>query len=154
MSENLTYICKDILDTDCEYILQQNNCVTNKGKGLSLAIKEHFGVCPYDGRENRDVPGSIQIIQSKQKNIICLFGQVYPGKPRYANDTKEKRLTYFREGLNALKVALEPLKDSEPTHKIAVPYRIGCGLAGGDWNDYENILKKYSCHFNFVIHRL
>lgn len=28
--------------------------------------------------------------------------------------------------------------------KIALPWKIGCGLAGGDWNDYSLVIQSFS----------
>jgi hypothetical protein len=35
--------------------------------------------------------------------------------------------------------------------KIGVPYKIGCGLAGGDWNIVEDILNKVSTKYEHDI---
>ena len=38
---------------------------------------------------------------------------------------------------------MKHLKETVPTNKtIAMPYLIGCGLAGGDWNIVYNIIEK------------
>ena len=33
---------------------------------------------------------------------------------------------------------------------IAIPYNIGCGLAGGDWNIVEKILKEIEVKYNVI----
>ena len=34
--------------------------------------------------------------------------------------------------------------DRQDTIKIGIPYKIGCGLAGGDWGEVEKMLQKLS----------
>jgi hypothetical protein len=31
---------------------------------------------------------------------------------------------------------------------IAIPYKIGCGYGGGDWNNYEKIIKEIGEKYN------
>lgn len=73
--------------------------------------------------------------------IINMFGQVGMGKPgAYFNggipDTAADRLLYFTQCLNGL-------RHLSPT-SIAMPYKIGCGLAGGDWPTYLAALEKFA----------
>jgi hypothetical protein len=65
------------------------------------------------------------------------MGQVYPGSPIYSNDTAEKRVNYFKSGL-------EKITWIKNVKCLAFPYFIGCGLAGGDWKVYSKILEEFS----------
>jgi hypothetical protein len=66
-------------------------------------------------------------------SIICAFAQNSPGKPRGA-ETKQQRCDWFEKCLKAI-----PLPEDAP---IAVPFKIGCGLAGGDWSSYRAMLEE------------
>jgi O-acetyl-ADP-ribose deacetylase (regulator of RNase III) len=57
--------------------------------------------------------------------------------PPDAEDSCESRLRWFRM---ALKSAAEWITQ-HGIERIAVPFRIGCGLAGGNWSIYQRILK-------------
>ena len=63
--------------------------------------------------------------------------QVYPGPPKYGNDTAALRVRYFRE-------ALDRLRDVVGPGSVAFPYKIGCGLGGGDWAVYEALLADFA----------
>ena len=122
---------KNILNSNEDYILHQCNCITTKGKGLSKQIFDKYPESNiYLAHETkRDIPGTISI----KGKIINLFGQKYPGKPKYKNDLAEDRLRFFKEALNYLPSNIS----------IAIPYGIGCGLASGNWNDYEILIDEF-----------
>src|SRR5690606_28034969 len=86
-----------------------------------------------------DTPGDIVICGNDidQRYVIGIYGQYYPGSSNSSNDTEEMRKQWFFQGLK--KIRKIPNIES-----IAFPARIGCGLAGGDWNFYYNLLEKFS----------
>lgn len=156
----------DLFDTEETWVLQQCNCVTVRSHGLSASIDRKWGVNPYQGRhamgrrncamsKDMDVPGTIKIMDSDDgtKKIICAFAQWAPGKPGHYDkyyptppkdeqDTTEQRLSWFKDCLEHLDV----------DGKVAVPYKIGCGLAGGDWKQYKRAL--VHSDVDFVIYKI
>ncbi len=160
-----TVIRGNILDSNEDFILQQCNCVTLWGKGLSDQIARKFGVDVYSYRtpitnspksnvcslDTRSTVGTVYIVGGNQDKpqIINLFGQYLPSHPRAWHphiateagvpDDYSSRERYFKEGLDAL---IEDFKDRESV-SIAVPYGIGCGLAGGNWLHYEKMLDEF-----------
>lgn len=58
---------------------------------------------------------------------------MFIGQPKYPNDNVSKRLEYFENGL-------EKIKSIKNLQSLAFPYKIGCGLAGGSWEDYLKLL--------------
>lgn len=82
-----------------------------------------------------------------------MFAQWTPGKvtsrwidiySKDHNDTEANRLKWFRECICAVD-ALQ-LEDA-----VAMPYKIGCGLAGGNWQEYQKILDNAST--NIVLYK-
>jgi len=148
----MKYVNGSLLDVKEGYILHQTNCVTLYPKGLAEDIEKKFpGTCPYRFRkgvrvareEDRSVPGTVFIIGAKEGPIILnLFGQYGPGKNCYPGheDTPTHREKYFADGLEAL---VDYFEGTEENIKIAVPYKIGCGLAGGKWGDYRDMLESF-----------
>lgn len=135
-------ICKDILTVSSGYILQQTNCVTSKPYGLSADLERTFpGTCPYLIRTEVSTPGTVDLIESNRGPIIAnLFGQYYPGGPGRRGDEVKDRLQYFRQALNGL---TEYFSGTSKLIQIAIPYKIGCGLAQGDWTVYEKMLEEF-----------
>lgn len=149
----------DLLDATEKIIAHQCNCVTVRSHGLSAAIAKKWPWadmyskrCPIS-RKNcasiPDIPGTTKIMTDPNdehgQQIACLFGQWTPGKPnafsRYYPktypDDRAARLTYFSRSLTSL----EHYCEKNNIEKIAMPFKIGCGLAGGNWNDYEQMLE-------------
>lgn len=143
----------NLLDATEQYIAQQCNCYTVRGHGLSATIAKHFGPSgdPYATRkaqgrrnlaipEDRDVPGTIRVLNER---IICMFAQLCPGKPgkftsypKWDSDTAKQREKWFEECLGAI-------EEICPT-SVAFPWTIGCGLAGGDWATYKQMIEEFA----------
>ena len=145
----------DLTTANVDMIVQQNNCIMHKPHGLSDQISRKLGVNPYAGRSKVDKynePGSVSIYLSNKtrpKYVACLFAQFGPSKPEtyYKNinkkynvdDSFENREKWFYQSLCCLSV----LKNND-VKTIAFPYLIGCGLAGGNWNHYHQIIVNWS----------
>ena len=150
----------DLLKSKEKYIAQQCNCVTVKSHGLSAQVSKKYPWADVYSRrkaikngrncaKTRSEPGTIQIDSNGiSKNVIHMFAQYCPGKNgRYAGvyglpdlnkssicDNKKDRLKWFKE-------CLEEIEKQEIT-RVAMPYLIGCGLAGGHWPDYRKALEE------------
>jgi len=147
----LSIIEGDLLESSEKYIAHQCNCITKKGKGLSESIGKKFPYADHYKFRNykEDIVGTIKIYEGST-NIICLFAQYLPGKPNSKRlgynsycDTYLERLVWFEKCLKQL----ENLK----IDRISMPYLIGCGLAGGNWADYQKILE--NSKLNIVLYK-
>ena len=152
----------DLLDQQ-GYLVQQCNCVTVKAHGLSQSFIDRFGKkADLYGKRSKSsentsaepsVPGTYQIVPLNDNAIMVgVFGQWLPGKPgkwnrAYNNlpdtpDTYNDRLRYFKKALD--KFANELTCDDTPVY---FPYKIGCGLAGGDWTKYEEAINEFASKY-------
>jgi len=152
----LKFVNGDLLGSDCTYICHQCNCVTSYGKGLSSAMFSKF---PYANiyserisknrkdsdffdnleRKEKSVPGHI-IVKGNGKDerfVINMLAQYYPGPSKYGNDSEEKRLRWFQDCLDEMGQLVEE------NVSFAFPYQIGCGLAGGKWDKYLEMIQKF-----------
>jgi hypothetical protein len=59
---------------------------------------------------------------------------------RSSQDTRENRIRWFVHCLNQLK-ALN-------IKSVGLPYQIGCGLGGGDWTAYFEIIQEFARESN------
>ena len=131
----------NILDADESIIIHQCNCKTTYGRGLSSLIFRRFPESNiYAQRAGAtSTPGTIHVAKCEdEKTIIGIFAQYYPSRARYANDTPAKRLTWFRQGLDAIEFPVDAPRE------VAMPYNIGCGLAGGHWPTYYNEIMNWA----------
>lgn len=128
-------------------IAHQVNCQGVAG-GLAGAI---FRKWPYAGKDYSDltqrVPGKALLGmahftgQQKDGHIICnLYGQYNPGA-----DYNPKKLEQ----------ALEMLGNSARLMKwsVALPYGLSCGIAGGDWDEVQQIIERTMDGVDCVIYR-
>lgn len=141
-------IYKSLFESKEDVIGHQCNCVTKYGKGLS---KDLFSLFPYADDYSTDstrITGTVKIHgDGKEKRYVAnLFAQYYPGKCRYC-ETSEKRIIWMKSCLNALGDFMT--KNNLKT--LALPYGIGCGLAGGDWTQYRNLIEEFSAENDIEI---
>lgn len=141
----ITVINGDLLSSQEDYICHQVNCMGVMGAGVALQIKKvypdvynQYQEYCYDNCTNtRNMLGT---------NLIVPIFNRYTGKRQYVVNV----FAQFHYGLDGIKTrydkfeeCMKHLKETVPTNKtIAMPYLIGCGLAGGDWNIVYNIIEK------------
>jgi hypothetical protein len=134
----------DITKTDKNIIIQQVNCRGLMGSGLAKTIMQRYDNVRKEYRSFRekklktlksdeDLLGYVNYVDVHDGKIIAnIFGQVDIRKDR--NDktvyTDKKALL---QGVESIKNKAEELHLS-----IAIPTYIGCGLAGGNWEDIKN----------------
>ncbi len=118
-------------------ICHQTNCQTINAGGLAKAIFDKYPETNiYNKNEYVRIPGEYIALETKDgKTVLNLNGQNYPGKINNI-ETKEKRLQWMKQALD--KVSLE-YRDRK-NYLFLFPSMMGCGLAGGDWNDYHNLI--------------
>lgn len=147
----------DLFETKANFICHQVNCQGRMGSGVAKQVREKFPVvyryykawCDEDaklrkalGLTKSQLLGRVQISYKEDylvgdKNIdtqvICnMFSQDqygYNGKKYTDYDAFEKCLLKLKERVPAGDV-------------IAMPYKIGCGLGGGDWDIVYGLIEK------------
>lgn len=136
----ITIIEGDILSAEEEVIAHQVNCRGVMGAGLAKQIKKKYPVAFKEYKEkcnefeNReDLLGTAQVVSvGDNKQIANLFAQLTYG-------TKKKQTDY-----DALRKALSDLKSflKQYNLSLALPFGIGCGLAGGDWEIVSSMIEE------------
>jgi len=134
----------DILDyaDKVDVIGHQVNCFGVMGGGLAYQIAEKYPdvLTAYQkyindflvfNKKREGLLGSCQIVPSLSKCYIAnLFGQFDMGGGR-------------RTDYEALLLALKKLKkqmSDKGLKKLALPVKLGCGLAGGDWKIVQSLI--------------
>ena len=136
----------NLLDATEQYIAHQTNCFSKTAGGIAQAIFQKYPYSnTYATRTQPNIPNTIDILGNgiDQRLIINMYAQVYPGAPKYPLSTKdgiEAREKYFYQCL--LRISKIPNLQS-----IAFPFGIGCGLVGGNW---ENYLGKLTLFENYI----
>lgn len=163
---NLQEVQGNLLLFDADVLVQQCNCITIKSAGLAKVIAEHYNVNPYAERtattpnggtataETSGVPGTVSWypVEEGSKFIACLFAQYSPGKSnglpyyrkicdeRNINDSVSARMTWFSQCLEVLANQMQ----KRQLKRVAFPWGIGCGLAGGSWTQYRALIADWA----------
>lgn len=128
----------DIFDAAPDmWLCHQCNATTRspKGRGLSADMFARFPYANvYSTREHLNKVG--KTIVKKGPRVVCnMVAQRSPGKPRKKNDTPEMREQWFIKCLCDIY--------HQGGTKLAFPYGVGSGLAGGKWENYEEMLDSF-----------
>lgn len=137
-------IIGDIITTDCDCLLSQENTQSQNFAGLAKKLTETFSHGNPHLVERTFRTAKIAYAPTgsgipKQPNIVHLFAQIYPGPPK-GDDTVAVRVSAFEACLRNLRKFFADY-NLDPT--IAIPVGIGCGLAQGDWNVYRELIYRY-----------
>ena len=126
----------DLLKTACELVLgHQTNCKGVMSGGIAKQFKkaypQMFKAYKSYCKNNYPLGRTMLFPIGENRYIANIFGQYGTGKGRQT-DYKE------------LESALEDLKfqmEESGLKSLALPYKISCGLAGGDWEIVSEILE-------------
>lgn len=146
----ITYKNGDILLSDCDALCHQVNSKGVMGAGLAKQIRTNF---PGVYREyllhcKRYSPssllGTIQVLQNPKRNgqyIVNIFGQNDFGYDKTYTD------------YNALRSCFRYVNSLFKGKTVAIPYKIGCGYGGGDWDIVLKIITEECTDCNTVIYK-
>ncbi|MGE6627912.1 macro domain-containing protein [Bacillus pumilus] len=134
---------RNILDTTKNIICHQVNCKGVMGAGLAKQIKskypnvyeEYKRLCENQNTKNK-LLGATQFVDvSGNKAIANLFAQYSYGVKTRQTDYEAMELC-LKSLYNVVNTDYSKYKDCS----IAIPYGIGCGLAGGDWTIVKQMI--------------
>lgn len=133
----------DLLDYgETHLICHQCNCVTPRPKGLAAAIFAKYPSANTYG--SKRMPGTIDIIGP----VVNMYAQITPSRAKTGRDSAAARLEYFASCLRQLD------EHADAAAKFAFPFKIGCGLAGGDWRDYFDLISEFARRREVIIVKL
>lgn len=129
----------NILDAKEDIIGHQVNCMGVMGSGLAKQIKDKYKNVYKRYKEHckeRDYDGfhllghNLLVEIDGGRYVSNLFGQRGYGKDKKQTDYVSLRLALIRLEKTARKNGLT----------VSLPYGLGCGLAGGDWDTVYEII--------------
>lgn len=142
---NIENIQGNLLLEKCDIICHQVNCIGVMGAGIAAQIKEKWNnvftryktiCCLSSNSEN--LLGECQIVKVHDPNISYvanLFGQNLI--------SRQGVMTNYQALEEAMRDVVEFATLNYPNGcTVGFPYKIGCGIAGGDWNVVKDIIIK------------
>lgn len=124
----------DLLESKCTVIAHQVNCKGVMGSGVAKQIRKKYpevyvaynNFCAQN--KDSDMLGRVQMVKTKDGRLVAnIFGQ-----KSYGSDGKKYT------DINALRQCFNILHGHalcNDIRTIAMPYKIGCGLGGGNWEE-------------------
>ena len=114
------------------YVVHQCNCTSKTAHGVAPLLFDIYPEAHYLKNPDREF-GTFQIFENPKfrTKLINIYTQRIPGAARYHSEYTD-RLRAFRDVLTKIPFGAGAT--------VALPYQIGCGLAKGNWLDYEGIL--------------
>lgn len=88
------------------------------------------------------MPGDI-VVRGNGENerfVINMLAQLYPGKSRFPDDATDG----FEARQTAFTNCLLKMLCIQNLHSVAFPWKIGCCMAGGDWDTYLPMIENFS----------
>ena len=165
----IAYKNGNLLDSNCDIIVHQVNCQGVMGSGIAKQIRDKWpevfdsycnflqynytnGICRY----SYDFLGMIQPILvmnplvTNNENFYkgCLITNFFSQDNYLPRNVCHTDYKAFRMCCVKLK---EQIVGLNKNLTIGFPYKIGCGLAGGDWSIVEKIIEEEFEHFNVEI---
>lgn len=145
----------DILNSNADVIVHQVNCQGVMGKGLAKQIREAYPevyeqylyLCKeYKdyGCKTHELLGMTEIVRVGFNRFVAnLFAQEYYGSGK-------KCYTDY----DALRKCLATVNSEFAGKVVAVPYKLGCGLAGGNWDIVSKIIEETLTDCRVKIYRI
>ena len=141
LKKTLTFKDGDLVkDKEIGVFAHQTNCFGVMGAGIAAQIaKTYPNVAEADRRycHEKDPYGTILCVPTEDRRICINMYSQYS----YGRDRRQTDYTTFRICLQKIEEYLQTVTE---TVKIGFPDHIGCGLAGGDWNEILPMLEDFA----------
>jgi len=140
----------DILQASEKLVVHQVNCMGVMGGGIALQIRKQFPkvyseykrLCSHT--EPNQLLGTIQCVEDNLDRVfINLFGQLDYGRNKQYTD-----YVALKRGLvNVCNIA------KQYNVPVAIPFNIGCGLAGGGWDVVYKMIEEVFGDYDVTLYR-
>ena len=126
-------------------LVHQTNCKSTNVAGLAAAVFSHFPKTnTYSDWHRSRKLGSCDMFDvseygSPVTHVVNMNAQWFPGKARDGENYAQRHVA-FSECL----LELQGLVHAHKWTRVNFPYRIGCGLAGGNWDVYVAMLHRFA----------
>lgn len=135
-----------LLDIEQGIVVHQVNCMNAIGAGLSGAICKKYPKVEEQYRKIFKTYSSNEIFGYAQDVIINCNLVVVNLFSQYGYGAGKKHTDY-----NKLINGLKSIAHNHPGAEIYIPYNIGCGLGGGDWNELYKMIKNELNDFSITV---
>lgn len=138
----------DILKARQQFLCHQCNSRSTSSRGLAKAVFDRFPHAnTYQNTSYKRTPGSVSFhgcIPGK-RGVVNMYAQDKPGGVTTLEDATTRQ-EWFQQCLKAIaeKAAERKHLGYSKLQSLAFPFKIGCGLARGDWPTYAKMLEEFA----------
>ena len=137
-------------------VCHQVNCMGVMGEGLAKQLRDLFPKMYLSYKTTCDrtsdkhtLLGQIDTYPVNYNGydytIVSIFGQERYGRSGCFTDYDA-----LRKAFQTIRSLASPLP-ARPATRVRIPYRIGCGLAGGDWNIVKSLIQEELLDHNIIV---
>lgn len=124
-------VSMNLLNVESGIIVHQVNNKRVMGAGIAKQIRYKYPKHYIDYMDRQMILGNIVATNNNRVTIVGFISQDGYGRDRQYTDYK------------AFEQCLILLKQHAENNQIYFPYRIGCGLAGGNWTIISKLIDKH-----------
>ena len=157
----------DLLTSPVQIIAHQTNCQGIMNGGIARQIRSFYPevytnyvefVKSYKDCNGKPPLGECLYVETADKShiVLNLFGQDRYGRDKRYTDYEALKKS-FVDGILQLRYEfLNGEYENDLQLTIGIPYGIGCGLAGGDWNVVSKMLEdiEHSENVLFIAYKI
>lgn len=151
MDKEIKFCNGDLLNSNANIIAHQVNARGVMGSGVALAVKTKYPEVFQSYRkffeEGKLKLGKVDFAKTNDGKIVANMC----GQDRYGRDGKQ--YTDYEALEKCFDKTARYMKEKN-LDSIAFPFKLGCGLGGGDWNIVFAMIKEYFKDFNIEIWQL
>lgn len=142
----MVYVNGDILSPVMDFeerpviVCHQVNCKGVMGSGLAKQVRERFSWV-YDVYKKRCEAGLACLGQVQVCSVLLEAGYLIVNV--FGQDGFGRGVCHTN--YDALRRAFTYLSQGYSSYVFRIPYKMGCGLGGGDWEIVESIIKETLC---------
>ena len=138
----------DLLESNEPLLAHQCNCLTFGALGFAKALFDKY---PYSNiyHIHPRCPGELYVAYPKATSgpiVVGMLAQFRPGRPTLT-ETAQNRIEWFGQCLESLGIFMRDHKYTT----VAMPLGIGCGLAGGNWEIYREMINKFAYKYEVSV---
>lgn len=136
----VSYHNGDLLKSDCSIIAHQVNTYGIMGDGIAFQIAERYHYV------NEEYKRYCECCNYNYEKLIynVLFCRGWDGKI-IANCFTQREMTTDTEALKTVVKIIKTYAKSQKLKTIGIPYKYGCGIAKGNWEEVRGIWEKEFC---------
>lgn len=161
----MIYVKGNLLESPVQIIAHQINCLGIMGGGIALQIKNKW---PRVFTEYKEFIEDWEYCNGGELPLGHCYVTILnrePGRRIVANIFGQNGIGGMATDYEAVKkgfIELHKYLISDKLYRydsqipVGIPYKMGCGLGGGDWNTYREMLQELEDEYNFlfVVHVL